>query len=421
LYLKRHTINTTLKVGYDMGRFETLSDRTFSESRMNSNTQRQRSYTIFAIGLVVVMVFTAVAQSLLPNTQQTTVQPTPTGAPTFPAPPADLSTIVFDQEYLHPSGLYTASYPTGWTTSRPSNNGTQVQVNLENTAMQSIVEVYVDVPVPAITTVEELSARFDDNTLASGWRQYTGGWKETEREVDAATKTVTIDFELEQRQQTYIARHVAQLRDDGWIYVTRVVTPTNASALLFDLIAKAQNVIKPVELFRTTPIAWYGFYSEQDNIIIRTPNNWIVRDGAAGEPVTIESSGQGTLFIDSEDATTVADEEAARAFVLSRRAGAEILSVVPVERNGGGGFAVSFKFRNSEGEPQSGLAVLLNDGENLRTATVRLSNVDVDLNNVTEETLVTVTDAAKMMATFNLTNDLGLPVTLTADEPATEG
>lgn len=386
---------------------------------MNNTQQKQRSYTIFAIGLVVIMVFTAVAQSFLPNTQQTTVQPTPTGAPTFPPPPADLSTIVFDQEYLHPSGLYTASYPTGWTTTRPSNNGTQVQVNLENTAMQSIVEVYVDVPNPAITTVEELNARFDDNTLASGWRQYTGGWKETGREVDAATKTVTIDFELEQRNQTYIARHVAQLREDGWIYVTRAVTPTNASALLFDLIAKAQTVIKPVELFRETTIGWSSFYSEQDNLVIRYPNNWVVRDGAAGEPVTLESSGQGTLFIDSVDATTVADEEAARAFVLSRRADAELLSVVPVERNGGSGFAVSFKFRNSEGEPQSGLAVLLNDGETLRTATLRLNNVDVDLNDAASETLFTVTDAVKLMATFNLTNDLGLPVTLTPDAVAT--
>lgn len=381
-----------------------------------NNTRRQRSYAIFAIGLVVVMVFTAVAQSFLPTTPQTTIQPTATGAPTFPPPPTDLSAIVFDQDYLHPSGLYTAKYPAGWTATRPSNNGTQVQVNFENTVMQSIVEVYIDVPVPAITTVEELSARYDENTLASGWRQYTGGWTETGRELDAATKTVIIDFELVQRNQTYIARHVAQLRDDGWIYVTRAVTPTNASNLLFDLIAKAQGVLTPVELFRTTPIAWNGFYSETDNLVIRHPNNWIVRDGAAGEPVTIESPGQGSLFIDSAEATTVADEEAARVFVVSRRPDAEILTVEAIERNGANGFAVSFRTRNSEGEPQSGLALLLNDGENLRTATVRLNGVDVDLNNAENETLFTVNDAVRMMDTFNLSNGLGLPVTATADE-----
>lgn len=384
-----------------------------------NNTRSQRNYTIFAIGLVVVMVFTAVAQSLLPATQQTVPQPTPTSAPTVPPPPSDLSAIVFDQAYLHPSGLYTASYPVSWTTSRPSNNGTQVQVNFENTAMQSVVEVYVDVPVPAISTAEELSARFDQNTLASSWRQYSGGWKETGREIDAEAKTVTIDFELELRNQTYIARHVAQLREDGWIYVTRAVTPTNASNLLFDLVEKAATAIKPVELFRSTPISWNGFYSENDNVIIRHPNNWIVRDGAAGEPVTIESPGQGTLFLDSAVGTTVADEDAASAFVLSRRPDAEILTVTPVERNGGSGFAVSFRTRNSEGEAQSGLAVLLNDGENLRTATVRLSGVDVDLNNAAEETLITVTDTVIMMGTFNLTNDLGLPITNTADDAET--
>lgn len=386
-----------------------------------NNTQSQRRYTIFALILVGVMVFTAVAQSFIPTTAPV-IQPTATGAPTLPPPPSDLSTIVFNQDYLHPSGLYTAKYPAGWTTTRPSNNGTQVQVNFENTAMQSVVEVYVDVPVPAISTVEELSARFDENTLASGWRQYSGGWTETGREIDSATKTVTIDFELEQRSQTYIARHVAQLREDGWIYVTRAVTPVNASNLLFDLIAKSQNVITPVELFRTTPVGWNGFYSEADNLVIRHPNNWIVRDGAAGEPVTIESPGQGTLFIDSVEGTTAADEEAARAFVLSRRPDAEILTVTPIERNGGSGFSVSFRTRNSEGEPQSGVALLLNDGETLRTATVRLNGVDVDLNNAAEETLFTVTDVVKMMATFNLTNDLGLPVTATADEAeSTEG
>lgn len=383
------------------------------------STRRQRRYAIVAISLVVVMVITAVAQSFIPLTPPPAPAPTQAAAPTFPPPPTDLSTIVFEEEYLHPSGLYTALYPVGWTPTSPSNNGTQVQVNFENSGLQSVVEVYVDVPVPPITTATELSNRFDQNTLATGWRRYIS-WEETGREIDAATNTVTIDFELQLRNQTFIARHVAQLREDGWVYVTRAVTPANASPLLFDLIAKAQGIITPVELFRDTPVGWNGFYSEADNIVIRHPNNWVVRDGAAGQPVTIEAPGQGTLFIDSVEGVNVADEAAASAFVTSRRADANVLSVVPVERNGGSGFGVAYTFRTSEGEPQTGYAVLLNDGDDLRTATVRLTNLELDLNEPQETILLTVTDTVAMMETFNLADGLGLPVTTVAEEEATD-
>ena len=96
------------------------------------NRRRQRTYAIFAIFMVVLMGMTAVLPALAPNTTvQQNIEPTATIIPTFPAPPADLSTITFDQTYLHPSALYIAKYPEGWTPARPSNNGTQVQVNFE--------------------------------------------------------------------------------------------------------------------------------------------------------------------------------------------------------------------------------------------------------------------------------------------------
>lgn len=374
------------------------------------NTRRQRRYAIVAISLVVVMVFTAVAQSFIPATSQTVTQPTAAAAPTFPPPPANLDAIVFDQAYLHPSGLYVAYHPSDWSPTRPSNNGTQVQVNFENSTQQSVIEVYIDVPNPPINNAVELSNRFDSNALRASWSRYSS-WKETGREVDAATNTVVIDFELELRNQTFIARHVAELREDGWIYVTRVVTPANASQLLFHLLNLARSSIVPVEIYRDSPVIWNAFYSEADNLIIRHPNFWTVRDGGAGQPTTIEGTGQGTLFIDSVMGQTVADEDAAREFVLGRRPNAEILSVEAVERNGGAGFAVAFKFRTSEGDVQSGLAVLLNDGENLRTATVRVFNVEVDLNDADASASAVVRDAVQIASTFNLTTGLGLPVT----------
>ena len=94
-----------------------------------NNLHRQRRYTIFAIIMVALMGMTAILPSLnTSTTTQQSVEPTATILPTFPAPPADLSTVVFDQVYLHPSALYLANYPADWVPTRPNNNGTQVQV-----------------------------------------------------------------------------------------------------------------------------------------------------------------------------------------------------------------------------------------------------------------------------------------------------
>ncbi len=379
------------------------------------NRHRQRRYTIFAVFMVALMGMTAILptlQSGTTTTQQVT-EPTPTVLPTFPAPPADLSTIVFDQTYLHPSALYLASYPASWVPARPANNGTQVQINFENNTAQSIIESYIEVPVPPVTTLQDVSARYDDTTLQSGWRRYNS-WDETGRELDTADNAVVIDFELTLRGQTYIARHYAQLKDDGRIYVTRVVTPDNARALLLDLLDKSKTAIQPIALFADTPVQWNGYYSDKENMVVRYPNSWVLRDGAPGQPVTIEATGQAVLRVETA-AGAVADEAAAEAFVLAQRPDATIQTVQAAERNGASGWEVSYSYRTLEGEPQSAVAVILPDGENtLRVATVRVVNVDLDLLN-TDVQSVTVTDAIEVASTFNLTTGLGFPVTDTAD------
>lgn len=379
------------------------------------NRRRQRTYAIFAIFMVVLMAMTAILPALAPNTTvQQNIEPTATIIPTFPAPPADLSTITFDQTYLHPSALYIANYPEGWIPARPSNNGTQVQVNFENNEAQSIIETYMEVPQPVPATLQEVSQRYDDTTLDAGWRRYNN-WEETGREIDAANNAVIIDFELELRGQTYLARHYAELRD-GRIYVTRVVTPSNARGLLLDLLEKAKTAIQPVALFDGTPVEWSGYYSDVENFVIRYPNSWTLRDGAPGQPVTIEQTNQVVLRVESVDGS-VADEDAASEFVLARQPDAEVKTVQATERNGASGYEVSYTFRNLEGEPQSALTVILPDGENtLRVATVRVANQNFDLLNH-ESQVVAVTDAARAASTFNLTTDLGFPI---ADETGTD-
>ncbi|GIK29392.1 MAG: hypothetical protein DWB44_00055 [Chloroflexi bacterium] len=363
------------------------------------------------------MGLTAILPALAPQTaSQQAIQPTATPQPTVPPPPADLSAITFDNVYLHPSALYMVNYPDGWEPTRPSNNGTQVQVNFENNTALSIIETYIEFPAEPPANLQDLSARYDENTLQRGWSRYNS-WKEVDRTLDTEQNAVVIDFELMLRSQTYLARHVAKLTGDGKIYVTRVVTPSNARALLLDLLAKAEASITPVALYEGTPVQWNGYYSAQDNMVVRYPNNWVLRDGGPGEPVTIEGSGQGVLHLESVAGTVIADEDAAREFVAAMRPDAEIRTVEAVERNGGSGFAVSYAYRTLEGEPQSAVAVLLNDaGDTLRVATVRVHNYDVDLL-TTEPTVAAVTDAAQVARMFNLTTGLGFPP---ADEDSAE-
>lgn len=380
--------------------------------------RRQRTYAIFAIVMAGLMGLTAILPALAPQTApQQVVEPTATPQPTLPPPPADLSAITFDNVYLHPSALYLVNYPDGWEPARPSNNGTQVQVNFENNEALSVIETYVEYPTEPPTNLQDLSARYDENTLQRSWSRYNS-WTEVDRTLDTERNAVIIDFELTLRSQPYLARHVAKLTNDGRIYVTRVVTPSNARALLLDLLAKAETAIQPVALYEGTPVQWNGYYSPQDNVVIRYPNNWVLRDGGPGEPVTIEGAGQGVLRIESVAGTVIADEEAARAFVTGLRPDAEIRTVEAVERNGGSGFAVSYVYRTLEGEPQSAVTVLLNDAdEMLRVATVRVFNFDVDLL-TTEPTVAAVTDAAQVARTFNLTTGLGFPSATDSTEVA---
>lgn len=381
------------------------------------NRRRQRTYAIFAIFMVVLMAMTAILPAIAPNTTvQQNIEPTATIIPTFPAPPADLSAITFDQTYLHPSALYIVNYPEDWEPEYTNNN--YRQINFKNAAVQSDIEIYVEAPQPAPATLQELSQRYDSSTLGAIWRAYRP-WTETNREIDAANNAVIIDFELEQRGQVFLARQYAELRD-GRVFVTRVIAPSNARALLLDLLEKAKTAIQPVELFEDSPVEWNSYFSDAENFVIRHPSSWVLRDGAPGQPVTIEQSDRAVLRLESVNGA-VADEDAAREFVLARQPGAEIKTVQAAERNGASGFEVAYTFRNVEGEPQSALTVILPDGEDtLRVATVRIANQDLDLLD-NESQVVVVTDAARIASTFNLTTGLGFPGPDDADAEAEAG
>jgi hypothetical protein len=383
--------------------------------------RRQRLYAYVTIGLAVLMAASAIFPSLIQNIPQQaqTVDPTEVPIPTF-APPPDLSTISFDQRYLHPSGLFTVAQPTGWLPSRDSNNGTFVQINFNNDAAKSVIEAYIEYPSETIETLEQLNAHFTTDDLESSWSQYTGR-TETGRFIDEENERVLIDFELTLGRQIYVARHVARLRD-GQVHVTRVVTPENALDLLRYLVEQMPPTIEPVALFESLPIQqieWSAYFSGQDGLIIRYPSAWNIVDGGQGGPVSVEGQNGEVLRVETLAGQSIADEDAASAYVAGLRPDIEVVSVVPVTRNGAEGFAVAYQFTTLEGENQNGLAVLLNGSdETLYVANVRAPGEPADLNALGDDAAFIPSNLAGIAASFNLTQGLDLPI---AGDPAATG
>lgn len=375
--------------------------------------RRQRTYVIITAFLAVLMAASAILPALTNNTAQTQpqVQPTEDPIPTFAPPLTDFSTIGFDQKYLHPSGLFTVSQPTGWIPSRDSNNGVFVQVNFNNDTAKSIIESYIEYPSVTIESLNDLNAHFTTDDLESSWRNYTGA-SETGRFIDEENERVLIDFELTLGRQTYLARHVAQIVD-GDIHVTRVVTPDNARDLLLFMVDQMPRTIEPVTIYENLPadeVGWTSYYSAEDGLIVRYPNGWSVVDGGDGEPVSIEGIDGETMRVEKIAGSVVADESAASAFVEGLRPGTEILSVTPVTRNGGEGYSVAYQYTTLEGENQNGVAVLLNGAdEALYVANVRAPGQATDLNNLPEDAGLLFTNLAGTASSFNLTDGLDLP------------
>lgn len=374
---------------------------------MQQKTARRLS-TIVGGTLAIIMALSVILPTLSRNaaTQTQQVQPTEVPIPTFPPPIADLTSIQFDQVYLHPSGLYTVAQPTGWLPTEPLSTQDNARATFSNATQQSIIQVDVDKPAATPITLDDVDARWTSSTLASSWSRYSS-WTETgerRRENDR----IIMDFELKLNKQTFVARQVAWT-DGEWIYSARVVTPENATEELLYVLDHVAASIIPNKEFASTPFDWKAYYDSVDSHIIRYPADWILADSAPGKPASITSSNGIALRIESQAETTISDEDTARAWVEVARPGATILSVEPVARDDGSGYLVAYTFKNLDGESQSGLAVLLNGSDKLHVANLRFAGADVDLNSQAGQE--THSNLAEVMSSFNVLPPLNLAPT----------
>jgi uncharacterized protein YbaA (DUF1428 family) len=370
---------------------------------MQSSTRR--NLKIFGIVMVVAMVGSVILpllQGIATQSQtQTQVTPTAVPVPTYPPPPA-VSDLGLDQVYLHPSGLFSVKYPQGWQPGQPADNGTQAQISFSSVEYGSLIETYVAVYDPAPTTIEEVSAYFPKESMQFSWSQYDSA-NEAAREIE--DDKLMIDFELKQGERTFLARHLAWT-DGEWVYVTRVVTPQSARDFLLELLDVIPPTITPNKMFLGTPTIWQAYFDPQDKHIIRYPETWELTDSAPGLPASISGDDGVSLRVETK-AGQVADEAAATAWVEAAHNDVEVLNVTSVERGDNTGFAVSYAYKNLDGESLSGETVLLNGmDETLHVADLRVAEAGVDLNDLGEDADPAYTTLATVLDTFQVMADL---------------
>jgi hypothetical protein len=376
-------------------------------------TQSQRLYTYFAIFIAALMALSVIFPLFsLNNPVVQDVEPTDAPTATQPAPPVDLNAISFENTYLHPSGLFTVAQPTGWEPSSPGNTGVEAIIRMNNPQYLADIESFVIAPSAPVTTAEDVSAYFADITTTI--RGYVSP-SETGRRIE--NDRSLIDFEVTQSRQPYIGRQVAWT-DGRWIYGVRVVTPTNMRDLLLYLLENEPQTLQINELFADSPLGWTSFYNPQAGEIIRYPTGWTIVDGGVGSTVTINGVSGEVLRLELPSEGLVADEAAAQTAVQNLRPGATTASVVPVEKNGGSGFAVSYNEQSLDGIGESGLAVLINGADGLlHVANIRIPVANVDLNAPAADAGFTATDAVNVMSSYNLTEGLDLPIPTATPTP----
>lgn len=381
----------------------------------------KRLTAIFGIMMAVVMGLSVILPSLGQNTAQTVqTQPTAVPIPTF-APPIANNLIAFDNTYLHPTGIFAVAQPSGWVQAEPTNTIDNARVTFTNPQALSVIQVDVQKPstidsdgdgVNDPLTLDNVDAQFTSTTLASSWSRYST-WEEAGQRKRENDK-LTMDFELTLNNQVYVARQTAWT-DGDWIYSVRVVTPENATDQLLYLLDNVSASLAPSKENAALPFDWNAHIDSVDKHIIRFPPSWILTDSAPGLPASITNGSNVALRVES-DGGTVADEDAARAWVETVRPNATVLSVQPVTRDNNSGFSVAYSFKNVDGESQSGLALLLNDAEKLHVANLQFPGADVDLNNA--ETQPSYADYVSVLNSFKVVSDITLPAAEATTEAA---
>lgn len=328
--------------------------------------------TVAMVGSLILPMISS--QVGLGESYQDTAQPTPFPEPTMPPPP-DMAAIDFDSRYLHRSGLFTIGVPTGWSPATDSNSADELRAGLNNSEVQSVVELRISKNSSGLSDANALSDFLDATWLGHSWSGYTG-WDETSRKF-VGDEIVQIDFNLRRGRSNLIARQESWI-EDGDIYSARAVTAENASQELKFLLRGLADSVERVSEYAAAPFAWNAYFDNLDKHIIRFPSTWEVTDAAEGLPATIE--GDSIVLVVSTLDVALASEDDAKDWAEDWRSGVKARGAEAVEVAGAAGFQVSYRLNTPDGAVESGVMIMLHGTDNrLHVANIRMPDLDEDL------------------------------------------
>ena len=295
--------------------------------------------------------------------------PTP-GPVTFPTPDPAGSGLTQAGLAVHPAGTFVIAQPQGFS---PSSSASELihSYSMVDVARYAVIHAYLQAFVGP-QDLNTLDIFNSPGTLASTWSEYDN-WTETGR--DQAGDRLVIDFTLALGESNYLAREITWPvpENPSVVQVLRFVVPDNNLALLADLEALIIPSYKPLPAALSVPLEWPGLANPAGGYALRYAPDWALVEGPSGSTIALTLPG-GTLTL-SQEAAPITSEAEARAWAEASRADAEVLAVEPVTRGASAGYAVAYRFSTADGEPQSGL-VLLMDGpdEGSVAATLRLDD-----------------------------------------------
>ncbi len=364
----------------------------------NSSKKRTRyGVLIFGISMAVVMVLSLMSGFLIQFSQRIAAQRAqqvaaqPTDVPTF-EPPVSTANITVDRNVLQANGLFSVGVPEPpeWNAVESSYDVATNRARLLLRDSDNVVEVSMEAPAEPVESVAGLNDIYNDQLLGSSWRNYSD-WRETQRTTvnRNGIDYLQMDFELEFRDRTYVARQNAWT-DGNRVYSVRVVTPGNATDLLIFLLQTVTDNFNAYERFLDTPVNWSSHYDNARNHIIRFPDAWQVTDAAEGLPASIESDGI-SLRVEALAGESIASEDAAEDYAMSLPNVTEVTTVEAVDQSGTPGYAVTYTYQTLEGIAGTGYVTLLNGEDALHVANLRA-----------DDTATGATNYTQVMSTFSL-------------------
>jgi len=340
-----------------------------------------RTLRILGVGFLI-LIFVA---SALPFDNTGAPPPTPqepVGNAAHPAVPAGGTPVNITGTYVHPSGLFSVPTVAGWElpgespeesiAATPDQPITRAGAVFVNVSAASVVHVFVeDNPAISLSDLDGLQAYYTPEQVGAAWTQYNGGWREIGRRV--VDDTLIIDTEMTHEGLVYLGRQFSRLQE-RWLMVMRLVVPINNPSLLERLQATYQPYFYLWQTSINAPMHWRTLADTLSGYLIRFPNTWMQEDGRAGAPYTISGELDGRTYrlnVRALPSVSVADEEAARAWIAQNYPRSTIQSVQPETRGAFSGYTLSFLAPDPDGNQRSLTATLINGQSALYVAVLQ--------------------------------------------------